>query len=116
MEPIGQLRARVPALSHLTDRRDPHPRVIFFARTTGLSELDSEFLSRIFARWLLLAVPLGCWAVGPLRWAAGVTFSAACATIPTSARNPRGNRAHTKNRANLAGMLGFVHADSPPGL
>jgi hypothetical protein len=58
---------------------------------------------------LLLAVPLGC-------WAAGVTFSAACAMIPTSARNPRGNRAHTKNRANLAGMLGFVHADSPPGL
>jgi hypothetical protein len=55
-------------------------------------------------------------AVDPLCCAAGVILSAACATVPTSARNPRGNRARTKNRANLAGMLGFVHADSPPGL
>ena len=31
-------------------------QVIFFAWTAGLSELDSEFLSRTFARWLLLRV------------------------------------------------------------
>jgi hypothetical protein len=31
-------------------------QVIFFAWTAGLSELDSEFLSRTFARWLLLVV------------------------------------------------------------
>lgn len=102
VEPIGQLRARVPALSHLTDRRDPHPRVIFFARTTGLSELDSEFLSRIFARWLLLAVPLGCRAsresdLGRLYAHASVVMRAESST--TSERRGMGGHAELRGSA-----------------